>query len=81
MSDKATPIDQWSLDQDNHTGTHRVVRVIQHSGVVFLKLAEEVPGFGNNNSSVQTFLDPEMARAVATILLYAADQAEKQATA
>lgn len=80
MSDKATPIDQWSLDQENHTGLWRSVRVVQAPGTpdfkpgVFLRVTNT---HGTPIQFQQGYLSPEQARAVATMLLYAADQAEK----
>lgn len=67
----ATPIDEWALDQPNDTGISRAYTV--H------KIANRVRVIVDNIDSddkIVTVLYADQARALATLLLYAADLAE-----
>ena len=80
---EATPVEEWALAQHNRTDYKRTVMVRLPSAYgdygpsVLVRLGTAYTN--TPDSSLQARLSSEQARAMATMLLYAADRADREA--
>lgn len=63
-----TPVEKWTLSADNYVDAQKSIMVEVHTSTIYIDLDAHGDGY------VWTSLSPEQARALGTMLLYAAEQ-------